>query len=69
MKQEVLGQRMLVIGGSSGIGLATARLAAEAGADVTIATRDRRKLDAAQAQLGQGAEAAVLDTSDEAGLE
>ena len=69
MKQDLLGQRMLVIGGSSGIGLAAARLAAEAGARVTIASRDRSKLDAALSQLGQGAEAAVLDTADEAALE
>lgn len=69
MKQDLLGQRMLVIGGSSGIGLAAARLAAEAGAQVTIASRDRSKLDAALPQLGQGAESAVLDTADEAALE
>lgn len=43
--------RVLVIGGSSGIGEATARLAAEGGAKVTIASRSADKLAAAQARL------------------
>src|SRR5690242_5447386 len=44
--------RVLVIGGSSGIGLATARKAAEAGARVTIASRSRAKLDAPSLRKG-----------------
>ena len=43
--------RVLVIGGSSGIGEATARLAAEGGGQVTIASRSADKLAAAQARL------------------
>jgi NAD(P)-dependent dehydrogenase (short-subunit alcohol dehydrogenase family) len=43
--------RLLVIGGSSGIGEATARLAAEGGSLVTIASRSVDKLAAAQARL------------------
>ena len=39
--------QVLVIGGSSGIGLATAVAAGEAGASVTIASRFKVKLDAA----------------------
>jgi NAD(P)-dependent dehydrogenase (short-subunit alcohol dehydrogenase family) len=35
-KQELLGQTVVVIGGSLGIGLETARLAREEGAAVTI---------------------------------
>jgi NAD(P)-dependent dehydrogenase (short-subunit alcohol dehydrogenase family) len=61
--------RVLVIGGSSGIGFATAAAAAEAGARVTIASRSQAKLDAAVAQLGGGARAAVLDTGDEAAID
>lgn len=55
---------MLVIGGSSGIGLATARLAAERGAHVTIASRSRVKLDAALRDLDTDVRAALLDVSD-----
>lgn len=37
-------QRVLVVGGSSGIGAAAARAFAALGADVTIASRDANKL-------------------------
>jgi NAD(P)-dependent dehydrogenase (short-subunit alcohol dehydrogenase family) len=69
MTQDLLGQRMLVLGGSSGIGLATAQLAAAAGARVTIASRDKAKLDTALTDLGAGVAAAVLDTGDQAALD
>lgn len=62
-------QRILVVGGSSGIGLATAAKAVEAGAVVTIASRSQAKLDAAGAELGTRAQAVVLDTADEAAVE
>ncbi|WP_207459668.1 SDR family oxidoreductase [Azospirillum sp. SYSU D00513] len=67
--QDLTGQRVLVLGGSSGIGLAAAARAAEAGAEVTIASRSQAKLDAALAGLGPKARAAVLDTVDEAAVE
>lgn len=67
--QDLTGQRVLVLGGSSGIGLAAAARAAEAGAEVTIASRSKAKLDAALAGLGPKARAAVLDTGDEAAVE
>jgi NADP-dependent 3-hydroxy acid dehydrogenase YdfG len=51
-------QAVVVLGGSSGIGLATARAVAAAGARVTIAGRDRDRLDAAVADIGGGATAA-----------
>ncbi len=55
--------RVLVVGGSSGIGLATAQMAAAEGATVTVASRSRAKLDAAVATI-QDATAAELDTGD-----
>lgn len=61
--------RVLVLGGSSGIGLAAAAAAVEAGASVTIASRSQSKLDAALAELGADACAVVLDTGDEAAVE
>ncbi|WP_194917293.1 SDR family oxidoreductase [Catenulispora rubra] len=59
------GQKVVVIGGSSGMGLATARAAAHAGASVTIASSDKARLDAALATLPEGADAVVVDTRDE----
>ena len=61
-------QTVLVVGGSSGIGLATAQGLAAEGAAVTIASRSQAKLDAAVATLGDGATAAALDTGDEAAV-
>lgn len=48
---ELRGRRVLVLGGSSGIGLATARLAHELDADVTITGRNAARLEAARAQI------------------
>lgn len=64
---EFKGQRLLAIGGSSGIGFATAELAASLGARVTIASRSPKKLAAAVRGIGLGVESRTLDlTSDEA---
>jgi len=62
-------QRVLVIGGSSGIGEASALMAANAGASVTIASRSRQKLDAALRRLPQGVSAVQLDVCDAAAVE
>jgi NAD(P)-dependent dehydrogenase (short-subunit alcohol dehydrogenase family) len=45
------GKKVVVIGGSSGIGLATAELAKREGADVIIASRNAERLDAIAAKL------------------
>lgn len=62
MKLE--GGHVMVIGGSSGIGLAAARLAKDAGAEVTIAGRSQEKLVQAQQELGK-VYTAVVDITDE----
>ncbi|WP_230420531.1 SDR family oxidoreductase [Catenulispora pinistramenti] len=59
------GQRVVVIGGSSGMGLATAQAAARAGAAVTIASSDKGRLDKALAQIPEGGDGVVTDTRDE----
>lgn len=46
------GKKVVVVGGSSGIGLATAELAKSEGAEVIIASRSAEKLNAAAAKLG-----------------
>jgi NAD(P)-dependent dehydrogenase (short-subunit alcohol dehydrogenase family) len=58
-------QRVVIIGGSSGMGLATARVAAEAGAAVTIALGNQKRLDAALAGLPGKTDAAAVDTRNE----
>lgn len=62
-------QRVLVVGGSSGIGLAVAEQAAAAGAAVTIASRSADKLAEAASRIGQGVRTAAIDTADEAGID
>lgn len=61
---DLTGQRVLVVGGSSGIGLATAQLAVEAGANVTIAARSSEGLAAARKETPE-LTAAVLDALDD----
>jgi NAD(P)-dependent dehydrogenase (short-subunit alcohol dehydrogenase family) len=60
---------VVIIGATSGIGLATARLLASKGAAVTIVGRDRAKLDAALSELGPRARGYTADASDLAALE
>jgi NADP-dependent 3-hydroxy acid dehydrogenase YdfG len=51
-------RRIAILGGSAGIGLATARLAAEHGAKITLGGRGQERLDAAAATV-KGASAIV----------
>lgn len=55
----------MVIGGASGMGLATARAAAVEGASVTIAGRTMEKLRYAADEIGGGVEPIVVDLIDE----
>ena len=59
---------ILIVGGGSGIGLATALRAAASGATPIIAGRSREKLDAALAKLPNSARAEVLDFADAASV-
>jgi len=54
-------QRILIIGGSNGMGLASAQQLARAGAEVFIAGRAQSKLDAALATIVGRAEGLVVD--------
>src|SRR3954452_20378542 len=49
---ELVGQTVVLIGGSAGIGLETARRARAEGADGGIAARDSRRLEQAALELG-----------------
>lgn len=61
-------QRIVIIGGSSGMGLATARAAAAAGAAVTIASSNQERLKAALTDLPDTCDGHVVDTRDEAAV-
>jgi NAD(P)-dependent dehydrogenase (short-subunit alcohol dehydrogenase family) len=61
---DLQGKNVVVVGGSSGMGLATAKLAREHGAKVTIASRSKSKLDRAAQQIGP-AQAVVADITSE----
>ncbi|MEO1203427.1 MAG: SDR family NAD(P)-dependent oxidoreductase [Pseudomonadota bacterium] len=60
---SLAGQHALVSGGSTGIGLAIARSLADAGATVTIASRNIERLEAVAAEH-RGIEAVQLDVAD-----
>lgn len=63
------GKNVLVIGGSSGIGFATAAGALAEGAKVTIASRSEEKLSAARGLLKGGVQARTIDVSDSAAVD
>jgi NAD(P)-dependent dehydrogenase (short-subunit alcohol dehydrogenase family) len=67
-KTVLLGKKVVVIGGSSGIGLEIARQARDAGADLVIVGRDAGKLERAVRTLGKGAATVVGDAHDHARL-
>lgn len=63
------GSNILIVGGSSGIGLATAMMAANNGAAVTIASRSSQRLSAASKSLPRGVTTKVLDVTDATAVE
>ncbi|WP_207229518.1 SDR family oxidoreductase [Ktedonosporobacter rubrisoli] len=60
---SVADQHIVIIGGSSGIGLATAKMLAEQGAKVTIAARQREKLVQASVSIEQQVAYDVVNAS------
>ncbi|MFY9665594.1 MAG: SDR family oxidoreductase [Candidatus Cybelea sp.] len=65
---ELQGQTVVVIGGSSGVGFETARQARAAGAELILAARTRERLEIAAQQL-QARQTAAFDAADLAQLE
>ena len=63
------GQRVVIVGGSAGIGEAAARAFAAAGARVTITGRAKQRLDAAAQRIGYPAEVRELDATDSAAVD
>jgi NADP-dependent 3-hydroxy acid dehydrogenase YdfG len=65
---ELPGQTVIIIGGSAGIGLETARRARSEGAELVLTARDPERLRRAASDLGARATAA-FDATDPAALE
>jgi NAD(P)-dependent dehydrogenase (short-subunit alcohol dehydrogenase family) len=65
---ELLGQTVVVIGGSAGIGLETAKRARAEGADVILAGRNPERLESAASAVG-ALSTATFDANDSAALE
>jgi NAD(P)-dependent dehydrogenase (short-subunit alcohol dehydrogenase family) len=68
MTNPLADQRVVVLGGTSGLGLATARAAAAAGATVVVASSTPARVDAALELLPDDAEGRVVDLGDEAAI-
>ena len=62
---EVRNKKILIVGGSSGMGLAAAKELANAGANVLIASRSAEKLAKAKYEIGKPVETRTLDIRDE----
>src|ERR1700738_3477925 len=65
---ELLGQTLVVIGGSSGIGLETARRARAEGASIILTGRHRERLKQAARELG-AERSAAFDANDPVSLQ
>jgi NAD(P)-dependent dehydrogenase (short-subunit alcohol dehydrogenase family) len=65
---QLAGQTVVVIGGSAGIGLETARLARAEGARVVLTGRNPHRLERAAAELG-ALSSAAFDATDPAALD
>lgn len=61
---QLKGKKVVVVGGSSGIGLATAEMAQREGADVIVASRNAAKLDAVAERLNAVAIPADVTSDD-----
>ena len=64
---QLAGQTVLVIGGSAGIGLETARLARKLGADMIVTARNEERLQSVGEELG--ARVSAFDATDSERLE
>ncbi|WP_174940718.1 SDR family oxidoreductase [Burkholderia lata] len=65
MKSGAEKQKILVVGGTSGIGLAAARAFAMGGADVTVMSRSAASIDRSLPIIGANASGTVVDVCDD----
>ena len=60
------GTKVVVIGGASGVGFAVAAAALAAGAEVTVGSSQKSRIEAAAEKLGNGSKGLTVDVRDEA---
>ena len=65
----LLGKRVVIVGGSSGIGYAVAEAAKAQGANVVVASSQATKVDRAVQRLGEGAAGFTIDVTDESNVD
>lgn len=69
MTASLQDQRILIVGGSSGIGLVVAKLIASKGAKLFIASRNQARLEKAAQDIGKGVNIGTLSTLDEGSVQ
>ena len=68
LNRSLEGQRVVIIGGTSGFGMATAKAASAERASVVVASSKRTNVDRALDELPAGAEGHVLDIKRESAV-
>ena len=63
--KPLTGKRVIVLGGSAGLGLATAKLTAAEGADIVIVSSNQQRINKALEELPQGSTGFAVDLSRE----
>ncbi|WP_426670434.1 SDR family oxidoreductase [Mucilaginibacter sp. McL0603] len=64
-RNQLTGKRVIILGGSSGLGFATAKAAAAEGANVVIVSSNQARIDTALEGLPQGSKGYAVDLSNE----
>jgi NAD(P)-dependent dehydrogenase (short-subunit alcohol dehydrogenase family) len=64
-RNQLTGKRVIILGGSSGLGFATAKAAAAEGANVVIVSSNQARIDTALEGLPQGSKGYAVDLSKE----
>jgi NAD(P)-dependent dehydrogenase (short-subunit alcohol dehydrogenase family) len=67
-QSKLIGKKVVVLGGTSGFGFAAARAAANAGAQVVIASRSQANVDKALSESPARVTGSIVDVTDEASL-
>jgi NAD(P)-dependent dehydrogenase (short-subunit alcohol dehydrogenase family) len=68
LNRRLEGQRVVIIGGTSGFGMATAKAASAEGASVIVASSKKSNVDRTLADFPSGAEGYVLDIIQESAV-
>ncbi|HLX54116.1 MAG TPA: SDR family oxidoreductase [Aquella sp.] len=68
-KMQFENQRVLIVGGTSGIGLATAKAFIDCGSDVVVASRSPKKIEMVLGTLGKKASGYIIDIQNDQDVE